>query len=75
MKNRGDELGEALGFVLGQVPEQTEPGKDTKEPYRIRLSVRDCALLDELAEIEGSSRAALIRKAIKQLLRKEGYIK
>lgn len=73
---KADKLEEAIGYAMGQLPEdRAEPVRDSKEPYRIRLSVRDCALLDQLAEVEGSNRAALIRKAIKQLLRKEGYLK
>ena len=42
------------------------------EPVKVRLSAADLAALDAIADREGSNRSILIRRAVKELIRRGG---
>lgn len=46
--------------------------RPTMEAIRLRLQADDLAALDTLAAVEGSNRSALIRRAVKELIRRGG---
>jgi hypothetical protein len=46
--------------------------RPTMEAIRLRLLAADLAALDALAAVEGSTRSALIRRAVKELIRRGG---
>ena len=47
-------------------------GRPTIHPVRIRIPEADWSTLEALADQEGTTPSALIRKAIKELLRRQG---
>jgi len=49
---------------------QTRHNVDTKRPRHVRIEPDDLEALDRMAKAEGTTASALIRRAIKDLLRK-----
>lgn len=56
---------------LGHSVAIEEPQVATLRPVHIRLPVADLAALEAIASQEGTTTAALVRRAIKALIRKE----
>jgi len=82
MKKKDEGLLSALNDIMGTGPQEApeEPTESlqeahkrpTMEAVRLRLPKADLAALDALAALEGGNRSVLIRRAIKDLLRKAG---
>lgn len=80
MKKKDNGLLDALADIMGTSPQvaDNEPTESlqkahkrpTMEPIRLRLLKSDLDALDALAAQEGGTRSTLIRRAIKDLLKR-----
>lgn len=60
---------DTTGPQAGHNEATTGPQRVTMKPYHIRLAASDMEELEAIARQEGTTTAALIRRAVKQLLR------
>jgi hypothetical protein len=70
-----DLSGVAAGAVAGDAGAAPRPGgrvKRPKEAIKIRLDAGEYALLQDIAERQGSKASILIRQAVKEIIRKNG---
>ena len=68
----GRDLPMKAGHAVATEGTQIGHKKDTLCPIHVRLPLSDMSVLEAMASAEGTTSSALIRKAVKELIRRQG---